>query len=165
LYDYAYVDPSYVAPDLGDFFGRVTRVEHRITPEKWLLHIGFSKLDAVAAPQITPSPGNAATTDGTWIALTLLNSWVNYGGAHLPARYMRRDGIVYVQGLVKNGTLNTHIATMPVGYRAGYDVVSQQTQGTGGAARIDVLQNGNIYPYGVSNNGYVSINFVYPAEA
>lgn len=55
-----------------------------------------------------------------WIAPTLLNGWVNYGGGLATAGY-RKDthGYVRIKGNIKNGTTatNTVLFTLPEGYR------------------------------------------------
>jgi len=63
----------------------------------------------------------AAAAQEAWIAPTLLNSWVNYGGGEAPAYYCK-DGLgwVHVVGLVKNGTIGLSFFTLPVGYRPPY---------------------------------------------
>lgn len=47
------------------------------------------------------------------------NSWVNYdASAWTSARYMKdSQGFVHVEGMIKNGTINTAYFTLPVGYR------------------------------------------------
>ena len=58
--------------------------------------------------------------DGTeWTALTLQNSWVNYGSGHADAAYrVSASGEVEVKGLVKSGSAaNVTIATLLLGPR------------------------------------------------
>ena len=56
--------------------------------------------------------------DTGWITPTLENSWVNYDTAlYQPARYRRVGSIVYITGLVRSGTNQTNIFTLPVGFR------------------------------------------------
>lgn len=46
------------------------------------------------------------------------NGWVNYGGGWTTAAFFKDAyGIVHLKGLVKNGTADTVIFTLPVGYR------------------------------------------------
>jgi hypothetical protein len=53
-----------------------------------------------------------------WIAPTLLNSWVNYGGGYETVGYMKDSlGFVHLKGLVKTGTIGLKFFTLPVGYR------------------------------------------------
>ena len=49
---------------------------------------------------------------------TLLNGWTNYGGAFPVAQAMKTsDGMVMLTGLVKAGTFNQTMFTLPVGWR------------------------------------------------
>lgn len=55
-----------------------------------------------------------------WVAPTLLNSWVNYGGVYqTPGYYKDPLGMVHLRGLVKDGTTTagTTLFTLPVGFR------------------------------------------------
>jgi hypothetical protein len=64
---------------------------------------------------LTPLP-----TLATWIAPTLLNSWINFGGAYNTVGYYKDDfGIVHIRGLIKSGVVNagTPLFTLPAGYR------------------------------------------------
>lgn len=58
-----------------------------------------------------------ATADSGWIALTLSGSWANYGSPFPTAAYRKVGSVVYLKGLVRNGTPGTTIGTLPVGYR------------------------------------------------
>lgn len=62
----------------------------------------------------------AQPTTAAWIAPTLLNGWVNYGGSFDTAGYYKDDlGIVHVKGIIKSGTatLGIPLLTLPAGYR------------------------------------------------
>jgi hypothetical protein len=122
-----------------------------------------------------------------WRAPTLLNGWIDYDAGWHPAEYKRDNGIVYIQGLVKAGTIATTIFTLPAGYRPApisnglifSGIVSATTSGgasTGTAhthnipvpsTRIDVLANGNVTLLNsLASNSYVSLSGVsFPAEA
>lgn len=117
---------------------------------------------AVDAHNRSPS----AHGDTGWIEASLQNSWVQYdAGTHIRARYRKKAGIVYVQGLVKNGTITTGtvIFTLPAEHRpAGYLVSVQQ--GDLGLNRVDVYPNGDVVCIAVSGNGYLSVNFTFPAD-
>lgn len=54
-----------------------------------------------------------------WIAPSLENSWVNFGGGYTVAGYYKDAfGVVHLKGMVKDGTsLNAVIFTLPAGYR------------------------------------------------
>ncbi len=56
-----------------------------------------------------------------WTAPTLQNSWVDFGSGFAPAGYYKDpDGRVYLRGLVKDGTDNATIFTLPEGFRPAY---------------------------------------------
>jgi hypothetical protein len=90
------------------------------------------------------------------------NSWVNYGSWG-DAAFRRIGTIVYLSGLIKNGTNPATMFTLPEGYR-----ISATINGTGGHIfsghdsslvnhRIDVYADGKVNANGVST-GYVSLN-------
>ena len=62
------------------------------------------------------------TTYQTWTPFTFQNNWVNYGGNYPPGGYRKIGDIVYLRGLIRNGTLGGTIpfATLPVGFRPAY---------------------------------------------
>jgi hypothetical protein len=89
------------------------------------------------------------TEDTGWIDLTLLNGWVNYAvGTYPSAGYRKLNGVVYIRGLLKNGTVTaqTPLANLPVGFRPAYDHMSATAASPGTVmARIDVqATSGNI---------------------
>jgi hypothetical protein len=48
------------------------------------------------------------------------NGWVNFGGAgNANASFYRQGERVYLDGYIKNGTINTVAFTLPAGYRPG----------------------------------------------
>lgn len=53
-----------------------------------------------------------------WQIPTLLNNWVPFG-EDWPSPAYRKDpyGVVHLRGMVKNGTVDSDIFTLPVGYR------------------------------------------------
>ena len=148
---------------------RVTRVEQTIEadPAKWMLTLGFASAESVAAPTVAPPlppQPPAEFPDVPWTNVTLFyNSWVNYGGGFTVARYCRRGGVVYLQGLVRLGNAGT-IFHVPAGFKpsAGTLIFGPADAGTG--ARIDVDTAGNVV-FGGGNNAFVSLAGIsYPAE-
>ena len=83
--------------------------------------------------------------DSSWTAPTLLNSWVNYGGAWDTAGY-RKDGqgVVYLKGLVKSGTTSANLFVLPSGYRPASQLL-MHGRGTTGEFRIDIFPSGVVY--------------------
>ena len=91
--------------------------------------------------------GTIRGDDTGWIAPTLLNSWVNYGGSHAIAGYRKIGMVVYLRGLLKNGSAaNAVFFTLPSGYRPAYKLIFTSFS-TAGACRIDVDTNGNVNAY------------------
>lgn len=93
-----------------------------------------------------------------FIAPTLLNSWVDYGLGYQGASYVLHGGIVYVRGLVKNGTVGvgTPIFTLPVGYRPPADLIFA-TVANDLFGRLGVKSNGEVSLV-VGSNVFASLN-------
>lgn len=86
-----------------------------------------------------------------WVAApTFTNSWVNYGGTDQVAQYRKRNDVVELRGLVKNGTLALPAFTLPIGYRPPsslwFAVVSN-----GAFGGLYINAGGDVYPYFGSN--------------
>lgn len=91
------------------------------------------------------------------------NGWVSYG-APFGAQFTKINGIVYMQGLVKNGTVAATIFTLPVGYRpATQQLITTQTN-PNTIARLDLTPDGALAAASGANNGWVAINYSFPAE-
>ncbi len=88
-----------------------------------------------------------ATPDDTgWITPTLLNGWINFGGAYRVAQYRRKNGICYVAGLIKSGTIapGTIILNLPIGFRpSGRDIYT--AWGNGNPCALEVEVNGDLF--------------------
>lgn len=85
-------------------------------------------------------------TAEAWVAPTLLNSWVNYGGGFNDAAYYKDPfGVVHLRGVIKDGTdvSGTALFTLPVGYRPPaqelFTVISSSALG-----RVDIATTGNV---------------------
>lgn len=95
---------------------------------------------------------NQITEPPTWIAPTLLNSWVNYGIGWAPAGYYKDVfGRVHFRGLIENGStaFPTALFVLPAGYRPPGHVmfnqrISNATQTADAAGRIDVNSDGTV---------------------
>ncbi|OYX36982.1 hypothetical protein B7Z00_04075 [Candidatus Saccharibacteria bacterium 32-50-10] len=93
-----------------------------------------------------------SSTAATFSAMTLMNSWVNYGGTYVTASYTKAsDGIVSLRGLIRSGvnTSGTIIATLPAGYCPGWRILSGVAAGgvpgdnaSQTIGRVDVIWNG-----------------------
>jgi len=104
-------------------------------------------------------PSFFAAGEEGWIAPTLLNSWVDYAAGWTAAGYrLDPDGYVTIRGLVKNGTLNTTIFTLPVGYRPPAHELFEVGMNANGRSRIDVNSNGNVSTSGATSNAYQGLS-------
>jgi hypothetical protein len=99
--------------------------------------------------------------DSGWLTPTLLNNWVVYDATFSnAAMYRKVGGIVYLRGLLKNGTAGAVMFTLPVGYRPGIRMLFI-VDGTGGFGRIDVASNGDvIHTSGATGYFQISVSFV-----
>ena len=81
-----------------------------------------------------------------WVAPTLLNSWVNYGGTASTVGYMKDSmGFVHLKGLVKTGSPGTVVFNLPAGYRPGsYLRIAIIASGTYG--NLDIQTSGDVTP-------------------
>jgi hypothetical protein len=83
------------------------------------------------------------------------NSWVNYGSGYAVASFGKtQQGIVYLKGLVKDGTLGSTIFTLPAGYRPTEIMLFPAwtlNVATVVFARIEVLSDGTVKAVGGGN--------------
>lgn len=96
--------------------------------------------------------------DETFIAPTLLNSWVNFDATTYNAAGFYKDsaGIVHLRGTVKSGVVGSAIFTLPAGYRpVREEIFACSTNNTIG--RLDVAPTGDVtLPTG--SNVYASLD-------
>lgn len=57
-----------------------------------------------------------------WVAPTLVNGWVNFGSDYLgaayqTARYRKVGDVVYIEGMIKSGTIDQPVFILPAGFR------------------------------------------------
>lgn len=80
----------------------------------------------------------------SWIAPTLLNSWVDFGGGYETAGYMIDTlGFVHLKGIVKSGTSVTAIFNLPLGYRPSERPILS-TYSNDAFAAIDITTGGDV---------------------
>jgi hypothetical protein len=107
---------------------------------------------------VVPIDGRTILSGESWHTATLQNSWVNYGGGFANASYRKMpDGRIEIKGLVKNGTLNTSIFTLPAGYRPSESRIFTAVQGNNGVVRLNVASGGDVYTAGATSNAFQSI--------
>jgi hypothetical protein len=95
--------------------------------------------------------GQPTQTTEAFIAPTLLNGWVNFGAPFNPAGYFKDAfGVVHLRGIVKSGTVNTAVFTLPAGYRPAnteqYAIYTGSTVGV-----VEILATGDVIAQ-VGNN-------------
>ena len=107
-----------------------------------------------------------ALTPGAWVDLSLTSPWVPYdtsGNSYYPGMRARRvPAGVQFQGMVRGGTENSEICSLPSGlapqYGGHFAAISN-----GQPATVFVSKAGQVrYISGGSSTAYVSINLVVP---
>lgn len=106
--------------------------------------------------------------DTGWIAPTLINNWANYGGSWVGARYRRKNGIVYLQGLIKNGTSGVDAFILPAGFRPPVGTILMNTSVSGEpwtVTRVDI--NGTTGGVAVTRPGntWANLTCSFPADS
>ena len=96
-------------------------------------------------------------SDEAFIDATYLNSWVDYNATtHNKGGYFKStDGIVHLQGMVKSGTINTPIFTLPTGYRPAKTLLFT-VPSNGAFGVLEVQTDGDVVAT-TGNNTYVSL--------
>lgn len=101
--------------------------------------------------------------DGTYITPTMQNGWINYSTTYQYAGYRKDEsGTVHVKGLVKSGTVNTSVFTLPVGYRPAYNHIFPSDSNSA-IERVDAYADGRIMAY-TASNAWFSIECSFKAE-
>ncbi len=94
-----------------------------------------------------------------WVAPSLLNGWVNYGGVYQDAGYYKDPlGMVHLRGLVKDGTATagTTLFTLPVGFRPlAQTVLITLTNSVLGALNIET--DGDVNVGGGTSSAWFSL--------
>ena len=92
---------------------------------------------------------------------SFLNSWVDFGGTSLLAGfYKSNNGIVYLEGAIKNGTLGQPCFNLPRYYRpAGNIIFDAASDGSHSEILIGVL--GNVIPNASGSNVSFSLNGIH----
>ena len=108
----------------------------------------------------------ATVADTGWVALPFGGTWANLGGGYKVAQYRRKNGVVYVDGVVKDGAIGPGqlIATLPVGFRPAAYIM--RTVWANGAARsVEIAPDGRIVVGDTSvSNLRTSLGFSFVAE-
>jgi hypothetical protein len=100
-------------------------------------------------------------TPTAWTALTLQNSWVNFGGGYQVGQYRMVGDIVYLRGVVCSGTAGQTIATLPAGYRPPLAQSILCQLGTPGATSYVIAgPAGTLTPPAGTANGFLDLSSV-----
>lgn len=96
--------------------------------------------------------------NGDWQTPTLLNSWVNYNASiYQSAGYFRSgNGIIYLRGLIKSGSVPSTVFTLPSGYRPNSTIVANVIS-NGAIGRVEIEADGDVNVVS-GNNTYVSLD-------
>lgn len=102
--------------------------------------------------------------DASWTAPTLLNGWVSYSTGSSPGYYKDSDGVVYLRGLVKTGTIAQAAFNLPAGYRPAKNII-RVTPSNQAIGRLDITAGGNVVPQAGSNTWFSLDSVSFTAEA
>jgi hypothetical protein len=125
--------------------------------------VGVANGDTVWVLQTGGALLIVGTVDTGWIEVTsFTNSWVNYGAGFPTAAYHKIGDLVYLKGLLKNGTVSAAAFTLPAGFRptTTRHFITMMSAGAGG---LRVNASGNVIfgdPSG-GGNGYCSLDGIY----
>lgn len=93
------------------------------------------------------------TNVAPWTAVSFVNGWVNYSpGGWEEAQYRKVGDVVQLRGMVKDGTFNSIMFTLPVGFRPPLNHMFTAVT-PGGVTRFDIYSSGGCQNYG-SNTWY-----------
>lgn len=91
------------------------------------------------------------------IVPTMLNSWVNYGGAYSEVGYWKDSlGNVHLKGLIKSGVMSNAAFILPVGYRPLL-TLNIPSQSANSFALIAIASDGTVTP-AVGTNTSISLD-------
>lgn len=122
--------------------------------------LGSSVDDDVTVDGIVAPPDSA-----NWVTPTLAGTWVSYGAANTPGYFKDSEGVVHLRGLVKTGTINTTLFTLPAGYRPSRTIVRATVSNGSTLGRLDIRADGVVLPVTGSNVWYSLDNVTFTAEA
>jgi hypothetical protein len=118
------------------------------------------RVDSIANTANDTTVNSVEIEDSGWLFLGVDTpfdtSWVDYGSTYAGARYRKINNVVYIEGMVKNGTIGQSIFTLPVGYRP-YARIIMATVSNNALGRIDVLADGTVLPQ-AGNSSWFSIS-------
>lgn len=103
---------------------------------------------------------------GATSQISMSNSWQSFSkgsgavtGFSEPAFRIDENGVVHLRGAIHNGTINTNLFTLPVGYRPSKTIVSV-VNSNNAFARVDVAADGIVKPVS-GNTAYVILDGIH----
>jgi hypothetical protein len=109
------------------------------------------KVEDVGIEQTVIKNTYAKKSKYPWIAPTLLNAWVNFGGAYATVGYTKDDfGYVHIRGLIKSGTIAQAAFVLPVGFRPEKDILIATTS-NGAFGQLSIRTDGQVFVESGSN--------------
>lgn len=101
--------------------------------------------------------GNVSVGDDSgWQPAPLMNGFIDYGANWQIARFRRLNGVVYLEGSIKNGAPSVPIFILPPGFMP-VDKLIFSTIGNNTLARIDIDSNG-VVEANVHNSQWISLS-------
>lgn len=93
-----------------------------------------------------------------YITASYTNSWVDYNATtHNVAQYFKSlDGFVRIRGVVKSGSMNQSVFTLPTGYRPSKKMIFSVAS-NGAFGIVEIGTDGLVTPT-IGNNTYVSLD-------
>lgn len=117
---------------------------------------GIPAVGTAATLGVNPEISARMAGPEDWQTPTYVNSWVDFGSGNRTGRFRKVGDRVEIEGLVKDGTLNNTVFTLPTGYRPPQHLhfASQANLAFG---VVYVTSTGVVQFWG-SSNTYASIN-------
>lgn len=126
---------------------------------KFVTPKGAKKAAETHAPVLTVNgqTGNVSVGDDSgWQPAPLTNGFINYGAGWQIARFRRKNGVVYLEGLVKNGSAGAPMFQLPPGFMPS-DKLIFSTIGNNALARINIDSNGDVVAH-IHNSQWMSLS-------
>jgi hypothetical protein len=80
--------------------------------------------------------------DSGWTNITLAGTFVNFGAPNEVARYRKKGGVVYLEGVIRAGAAGTAITTLPPGFRPANTITFIACTSSATPARISIASTG-----------------------
>ena len=93
-----------------------------------------------------------------WQAVTFENSWVNFGGSFAEAAYYKDPfNHVHIKGVVKSGTLDATVFTLPEGYRPSEALIFSTEENGGNSVRLDITTGGAVSTSNAASSVFLTL--------